>query len=165
MTTDKILNELVQTLIPTSGLSQHIAAEVYLAMDDPKNYIKLHSSELNDRGVSSPIKELPTIALLDALLKNGLAAEFDWKEEPSEMLSQFQELNKHYHLHLPETVDTNTDTEQYLKDFSRELSKQEYALAQIDIYADCYPIVFIKLNAAHVAQDLAKKCGIRITIF
>ncbi|MFI1189848.1 DUF6630 family protein [Streptomyces californicus] len=139
-----------------------VAEEVLRAHDDPDGYVSAFADRLDDRGVDEPVDDLAWIALIDALTDRGLLAEFDWKEDAEEIRAQLAALGSRpsadpWSLFAP--AEAAQPTYDFLHACGRRYREVGAALAVLDIYSDCYPVVGLPAARADELTLLADRAG------
>ena len=64
-----------------------LVTEIQLAENQPLNYLSQFTHVLEERGIDSPVPELPWLAMVDGLARRDLLVELDWKEDPEELIT------------------------------------------------------------------------------
>ena len=132
-----------------------LLAEVQLAKDDPRAYIKRHAKQLDDRGIDDPVPELARIALLDGLIARRVAVEIDVCEDPEDWLAQLRRIvppakRKQLPSHKELDALAPAENDVLLKVVGDRLEASGLCLVELDIAADCYPVAVV---AASLADD------------
>ena len=127
------------------GARKSTIAEVELADRDGKAYVAKFASRLAERRVMKPTKQLPWIALVDALLAERLAVELDHRTFPEDVIDALDELRS-----VPKSrsrwawardVDDGTSTADFL---AAAVHHAKLPLAQIDLGSDSIIVVATK---------------------
>ena len=151
---------------------QRVSERLTLVLRDPRAYQEqdLYADELEQRDIVTelPAQELRDIALIDALLSEGLAWESSMRE-PSEML--VEGLNEVLTIRKrPEVNESaftgrrNTGPEvlDYLQDALEPLG---LALVLFTLDSDSYPLSVVADAQAEQARQLAKELGFGVTVY
>ncbi|WP_326953945.1 DUF6630 family protein [Amycolatopsis sp. NBC_01286] len=143
-----------------------VRARAAAAHDDPEAYLREHGDSLDDRGIDTPIPELPWIALVDALADHGLLAEVDWKEAPDEIVGRLRALRS-----APagdaawaSLAEADLPTFEFLELAGGQLAAAGTALAVLDIESDCYPLVLLPPTRAVDLPGLAAAAGFKAAV-
>lgn len=127
------------------GARPRAVAEVELATSQPGAYVAKFAKRLAERRITKPTKQLPWIALIDALTGDRLAVEFDHRTFPEDVVDAIETLRS-----LPKSrsrwrwardVDDGTSTERFL---AAVVHHAKIPLALIDIGSDSFVIVASK---------------------
>jgi hypothetical protein len=159
------LEALARALSPADDT---LAERVRLASDQPTDYVEKNRRELRLRGISEPVDELATIALIDGLIAAQAAAELDWREDPETALEIIAELRALPGGHpIPGglqdlEVDVDQPVSSLLVVLDDALGRFGLALRIFYIATDSYPLVC--LEAAHVdaLTSLAAAAGVML---
>lgn len=123
-------------------------AEVELAASDGKAYVAAHAERLAERRVTKPSKQLPWIALVDALVAEGLAVELDHRTFPEDVVDALDGLRslprKRGRWTWARAVDEGMSTRDFLGAVAHHVGAP---LALIDLANDSFVVV--------VAEDVA----------
>jgi methionyl-tRNA formyltransferase len=145
--------------------NQDVADRVVHAHTDPDAYLRDHADRLDDRGIDEPTEDLAWIAMVDALTDHGLLAEVDWKEDPTEILSQLRALNPNPGTWAwVATANTDLATYDFLEQTGTNLQTTGTALAVLDIESDCYPLVLLPTDHTRELVALAETAGFTAAI-
>jgi len=126
-----------------------IVKSVRLAIERPDEYVKTHARDLADRGVTKPIPELPSLALLDALDAARLVALIDWKSATEDVVFLLRKLKTNKNLSWawmkPYDEDDLDDLslDRLLKAIASEADRN-FALVNIDTSSDQYAIAIVE---------------------
>ena len=167
------LHQFIQLFtIENQTAIQRVSERLTLVLRDPRAYQEqdLYADELEQRDIVTelPAQELRDIALIDALLSEGLAWESSMRE-PSEML--VEGLNEVLTIRKrPEVNESaftgrrNTGPEvlDYLQDALEPLG---LALVLFTLDSDSYPLSVVADAQAEEARQLAKELGFGVTVY
>ncbi|MFJ6570365.1 DUF6630 family protein [Streptomyces sp. NPDC091292] len=162
--TDAVRSSLAAAAALLAPAHPEVAERVLHAHDDPAGYLRTYADELDDRGIDEPIPDLAWIALVDALDRHRLLAEFDWKEDPREIRARLGTLASRPSADpwvLLDAGDTNLPTYEFLEVCGRHYREVGAALAVLDIESDCYPVVCLRGARAEELTSLAESAGFR----
>ena len=167
------LSSFVQlfTLTDTDA-TQRVSERLTLALRDPIAYQEqdLYADELEQRDIVTelPAQELRDIALIDALLSEGLAWESSMRE-PSEMLveglNEVLTIQKRPEVNESAFIgrrNTGPEVLDYLQD---ALEAQGLALVLFTLDSDSYPLSVVADAQAEQARQLAKELGFGVTVY
>ena len=167
------LSSFVQlfTLTDTDA-TQRVSERLTLALRDPIAYREqdLYADELEQRDIVTelPAQELRDIALIDALLSEGLAWESSM-QEPSEMLveglNEVLTIQKRAQVNESAFIgrrNTGPEVLDYLQD---ALEAQGLALVLFTLDSDSYPLSVVADAQAEQARQLAKELGFGVTVY
>jgi hypothetical protein len=124
------LLEIGRALAPRA---KRLAADVTRAFDDPAGYLSDHSKAMRERGIAAPRRNLPWIALIDALADAGVLFALGWKHDASEVAHARRKLVR--------------------------ASMRSPVLAVLDMRADDYPLVAVPAAQLAKLARLAKRAG------
>ena len=158
--------------IENQTATQRVSERLTLALRDPMAYQEqdLYADELEQRDIVTelPAQELRDIALIDALLSEGLAWESSM-QEPSEML--VEDLNEVLTIQKRTGINesafagrrnTGPEVLDYLQD---ALEAQGLALVLFTLDSDSYPLSVVADAQAEQARQLAKELGFGVTVY
>jgi hypothetical protein len=142
-----------------------VAGEVALAASDPARYRKKYAKRLADVVADVRARDLPLVALVEALAARGVLAEVDWKEAASEVLGWLEEIGGAAGRRALKAAHEwwldDRPTDEALVFFARLLEKDRLALVQIDKDSDSFALMIVP--AARVAK-LERLGGARIVL-
>ena len=140
------------------GARMAAVAEDELAATDGKAYVTTFAKRLAERRVTKPTRQLPWIALVDALVEDRLAVELDHPTFPEDVIDALDELRS-----LPKSrsrwtwvrdVDDSTSTAKFL---AAAVHHAKLPLATIDLDSDSIVVVVTKdgkkLGLAPIAAE------------
>ena len=167
------LSSFVQLFTLTDvDATQRVSERLTLALHDPRAYQEqdLYADELEQRDIVTelPAQELRDIALIDALLSEGLAWESSM-QEPSEML--VEDLNEVLTIQKRTGINesafagrrnTGPEVLDYLQDALEPLG---LALVLFTLDSDSYPLSVVADAQAEQARQLAKELGFGVTVY
>ncbi|MDR1538731.1 MAG: hypothetical protein LBU32_12200 [Clostridiales bacterium] len=137
-----------------SGDDREAASKVSYCMEHTKEYLETEGRP--NRGLTKDVKgcELCMFAMIDTLIDNGFAVEFDWKEEQDEILHGIRAVAQKLGLAFtPEPdysfLDDNEDRDELEPErvftlVALNIRSFHYRLACIDIGSDSYVICFLQ---------------------
>ena len=167
------LSSFVQLFTQTdANATQRVSERLTLALRDPIAYQEqdLYADELEQRDIVTelPAQELRDIALIDALLSEGLAWESSMRE-PSEMLveglNEVLTIQKRPEVNESAFIgrrNTGPEVLDYLQDALEPLG---LALALFTLDSDSYPLSVVADAQAEQARQLAKELGFGVTVY
>lgn len=158
--------EFYQLAFLLSRGDSDLSASVASSVNSPQIYIDTHTDDMENRGISTPIKELPWIALADGLDKKGKLAELDWKEDKEEFIQATINLLKNDNA-SEQTIKSlvlldlegEDDVPDLLKLINQILRPFDYAIILININSDSYPITLSKIQTLPKIKELASQIG------
>lgn len=133
-------------------------AEIELAATDGKAYVAKFATRLAERNITKPTKQLPWIALVDALVTAKLAVELDHRTYPEDVIDALDTLKS-----LPKSksrwrwandVDEGTSTTEFL---AAAVHHAKLPLATIDLGSDSIVVVATKDAAKLGLKPIAPK--------
>ena len=143
-----------------------LGAEVGLACQEPLEYLNKFSAELQTRGISSTVDNLPWLALVDGLFRRGLLHELDWKDDPEEVVGVCSLLSRKHHCYekVNQALSSvepllNDDIEEFLPVVNQTLKSADVQLVWLDIDSDSYPLALLALEKLKEAKILASQAG------
>ncbi|MCX4678449.1 hypothetical protein OG413_24580 [Streptomyces sp. NBC_01433] len=151
------LEAIASLLAPDSPA---VAERVLRAHVDPGGYVRDHADRLEDRGIEEPVPNLAWIALIDALEEHRLLAEFDWKEDSTEIRARLTGLASRPSVDpwvLFDADEMLLPTAEFLDACGRHYREVGAALAVLDIESDCYPVVCLRAARAGELTALAAR--------
>lgn len=166
-----VLSRFVRLFTLTDvDVTQRVSERLALALRDPAEYQEQFAEELEERDIVTelPAQELRDIALIDALLGEGLAWESSMRE-PTEMLAEG--LNEVLTIQKRTEVDesaltgrrnTGPEVLDYLQDALEALG---LALVLFTLDSDSYPLSVVADAQAEEARQLAKELGFGVTVY
>lgn len=152
--------EAIATLLAPG--SPAVAERVRHAHVDPDGYVRDHADRLEDRGIEEAVPNLAWIALIDALDEHRLLAEFDWKEDPTEVRRRLTALASRPSVDpwvLFDADEMLLPTAEFLDACGRHYREVGAALAVLDIESDCYPVVCLRAARTGELTALAARAG------
>lgn len=160
----------VAALLPTRDAAEHegVARAVMQALTDPQAYVAAHRAALARRGIERPIPHLHIIALADAMIHLGAAAEVDWNADAETVCWRVSNLA--YRQDLGVTVravpsDPKLQTHEVLGELAAVLDAQGCALSTIDTASDAYVLHLLPSADYDEAAVRAAKIGVRLHRF
>ena len=167
------LHQFIQLFtLEDQAATQRVDERLTLALRDPIAYqeLDLYADELEERDIVAelPAQELRDIALIDALLSEGLAWESSM-QDPSEML--VEDLNEVLTIQKRTGVNesafagrrnTGPEVLDYLQDALEPLG---LALILFTLDSDSYPLSVVADAQTEQARQLAKELGFGVTVY
>ena len=167
------LHQFIQLFtLENQTATQRVSERLTLALRDPIAYQEhdLYADELEERDIVAelPAQELRDIALIDALLSEGLAWESSM-QDPSEML--VEDLNEVLTIQKRTGVNesafagrrnTGPEVLDYLQDALEPLG---LALILFTLDSDSYPLSVVADAQTEQARQLAKELGFGVTVY
>lgn len=148
--------------------NEDVVLEVNESLLTPHAYCEKWQDRLDDRGISVPFKELSWFAMVDALIEERMAEEFDWKTESTIVLYTIRKLIARKQL-LPQDMDwsefdfmEDLPTAEALEIMKNKLKPYHIALASVDILSDSYVLITVPSEELVGLKRLASKAGYRI---
>lgn len=154
-----MLYQLIEELAPNDP---SLLDEVRLAVEDTADYVRRFRDRLALCGISKPEPGLPWIALVDGLAERSRLAEFDWREDPGDVLEGLDDILGEDSLDW-DSILTEDDEElpcgELLQRVARHLRARGLALVCLDIQSDCYPVLAVPIERLERVQRLAVESG------
>lgn len=148
---------IAQLLAPKS---KRVVSDVTQAFENPKAYFKAHRKRLDERNIDKPDKDLPWIALVDALIAAKGLVEIDWKTAADDLHWNLGKLGRKKETAWLSKIDPITDDRSTLELLEetgqRLLASHQLQLAALDIGSDSYCLVIIPAAIAKQLVALAK---------
>lgn len=147
--------------------AKSLPGEVTLAFEDPAAYAKKFAKRMKARSITKPPKNLPWIALIDALQDAGALAELDHRAETADVkrgidglagLPKSKERWKWLKA-LSEEEQEDLDLAELLEHAGAHLGEEGFLLAQLDMDSDAFPVVVVPQRDAKQLVSLGKAAG------
>jgi hypothetical protein len=143
--------------------AKRVAAEVTQAVEQPATYFKAHRKRLDDRNIDKPTKDLPWIALVDALTVARSLVEIDWKTSGEDIAWNLEKLvpkKTVAWLAKIDPVDDDRSTLELLELTGQKLlASDKLQLASLDIGSDSFCLVVVPADRAKTLVASAKAAG------
>jgi hypothetical protein len=140
--------------------SKRVVDEVTQAFERPAAYFKAHRKRLDERSIDKPDKDLPWIALVDALTAAKVLVEIDWKTAADDLHWNLAKLGRKKETAWLAKIDPITDDRSTLELLEetgqRLLASHQLQLAGLDIGSDSYCLVMVPAADAKQLVALAK---------
>jgi hypothetical protein len=153
---------LAQHLLPED---KSLVEEINLAVQKPLGYLSAFQARLHQRGISTPVPQLPWIALVDGLCARGKLIEVDWRGASEDVMLGIDRLSSGQPLEANRWawVDVGAweerGTEDFLQAIGDWLGKRGLALASLNIQSDSYPLIILEAGRVEKSQQLAQQAG------
>lgn len=133
----------------------------------PRTYYEDHAELYAERSVSSDADDdtVIWIGMVDILIEQGLAFEFDWKAELEDFIYGMQEINGNDVLAMDEECfDEDGDITEWLKALHDPWMEQGYVIAGLDICSDSYCVMIVSEDIFDSLAAEAGRTGHRIML-
>ena len=167
------LHHFIQLFTLEDQAATHRVGErLALALRDPIAYQEqdLYADELEQRDIVTelPAQELRDIALIDALLSEGLAWESSMRE-PSEMLveglNEVLTIQKRTEVNESAFTDRRNTGPEVLDYLQDALEAQGLALVLFTLDSDSYPLGVVAEEQVEQTRGLAKELGFELVVY
>ena len=154
-----------------AAATQRISERLALVLRDPAVYQEEFAEELAERDIVTdlPKQELRDVALIDALLSEGLAWESSMREHTealAEGLNEILTLQRRKSL-LDESAlaSRRNNGPEILDDLQDALEPLGLALVLLTLDSDSYPLTLVSDAQAEDARQLAKELGFELAVY
>jgi len=166
------LNTFIQLFtLADAAATQRIEARLELVLRDPAAYQEEFAEELAERDIITdlPAQELRDVALIDALLSEGLAWESSMREPTealAEGLNEILALQRRKSL-LDESAlaSHRNNGPEILDELQDALELLGLALVLLTLDSDSYPLTLIADAQAEDARQFAKELGFELAVY
>lgn len=154
---EKIYEILVNCI---TNKDEKVLAEVKDCITATVDYAEKHQERYEMRGIDivQDEEELQWIGLVDILIENGYAEEFDWKceKEEFELLFKLRQFEKLYPTLSKPELDETGNIESWCSVIDRKWKADKVCVAQLDIDSDSYVVFPIDKS---ILNTVSKKAG------